>query len=187
MLLWRELTNELAEAYLYSSRDLWRRRLRRVPARTYNRSSHAVECSFNYKKIPLKFLLSDPGFIGTQIPVAVPCQITRKIRGRKQKGFARSKIRLAAGLPAEQVTQPPPVAFIISRKGWQHGNQCRATHGCRFDSRAALPWFKAAWGLGGELASLVSPRGHGRCAWPVATAWSKTAVWLLNWERDFGE
>jgi len=96
------------------------------------------------KKLPLKFLLSDPGFIGTQIPVAVPCQITRKIRGRKQKGFARSKIRLAAGLPAEQVTQPPPVAFIISRKGWQHGNQCRATHGCRFDSRAALPWFKAA-------------------------------------------
>lgn len=54
----------------------------------YNDSSHAEECSFNYKKKKknlLKFLLSDIGFTGTQIPTAVQCQIKRKTGGRQQK------------------------------------------------------------------------------------------------------
>lgn len=44
------------------------------------------------KKILLKFLFSDTGFIGTQIPITVQCQIKRKICGRKQKRFVRRNI-----------------------------------------------------------------------------------------------
>lgn len=161
MLVWRELTNELAEAYLYSSRGLWRPRLWTGLAHTYNHSSHAVECSFNYKKILLKFLLSDTGFIGTRIPIAVQCQIKRNIRGRKQKKICAIE-KCDFQLACQQSKWHGPCRLLLSSqvKVGEMEINARLLTAVALSPALFLLGSNKRKGLRGELAFLVPPKGH---------------------------
>lgn len=162
MFLWSELTNELAEAYPDSSRGLWRAGLWTVLVHMDNHSSHALECSFTYKKIPLQFLLSDTGFTGTPNPTAVQWQ---------REGFVGEN-------SSEWRNTAPASCFCHLR--WR-----LASWKSKPGSSQLLLWVlhcSSSVQTGAEgRAGILSHFGYLGPTWPMR---SKTPVWVLNWELD---
>lgn len=128
MFLWSELTNELAEAHSDSSGGPWRARLWMVLVHVDNPSSQALECSFTYKKTPLKFLLSNTGFTGTPNPIAVQWQRERFVGENSSEWHSPCQVLLSSQVKVGKLeiqawfltvaALSPALLFLGSNRGW---------------------------------------------------------------------